>query len=40
MERHWIISVESTKVTGIDQYFKVIFKEKKSENEIGQPEYI
>lgn len=37
MGRHWIVSVESAKVTHIDKYFKVIFKEKKSENEIGQP---
>lgn len=32
--------LESAKVTGIDKHFKVIFKEKKSENEIGQPAYI
>lgn len=39
MEKPWIVSVESAKVTDIDKYFKVIFKEKKSEKEIGQPEY-
>lgn len=39
MGKHWVVSVESAKVTDIDKYFKVIFKEKKSENEIGQPEY-
>jgi hypothetical protein len=36
MEKYWVVSIESAKVASVNKYFEVIFKEKKTENEIGQ----
>lgn len=40
MKKYWVVSIESSKITTVNKYFKLLFKPKKSEKEIGHAAYI